>query len=118
MRINLPTAAIQPARSLQTHTQLPESCVCRPLVRTAWAVATSRASAILCTLNLLPTIFYAGTEAMAQELLLHPTSEALRRAARQLLERVADTSGCGLGSICYSLTRPQCDFVVAVPQWW
>ena len=30
---------------------------------------------------------------MVLELLLHPTSEALRRAARQLLERIADSSG-------------------------
>ena len=36
----------------------------------------------------------AGAEAMVLELLLHPTSEPLRRAARQLLERVADSSGC------------------------
>jgi len=33
---------------------------------------------------------------MVLELLLHPTSEALRRAARQLLERIADSSGCSL----------------------
>ena len=37
---------------------------------------------------------FAGAEAMVLELLLHPTSEALRRAARQLLERIADSSGC------------------------
>ena len=36
----------------------------------------------------------AGAEAMVLELLLHPTSEALRRAARQLLARIADGSGC------------------------
>ncbi len=39
---------------------------------------------------------------MARELLLHPTSEALRRAARQLLERVADNSGCGLRNLSCS----------------